>query len=149
MQSLCWALLLHRRGEEEEAKLCQTMLENRYMVRRLLGETIEGLGEEEDGEEFEHEDAMVSPQEFLDLWDEEERAWCREHYEGVEFRAVWSRYLKLERLLEREPRGAFRNSLVEKLAALRQAPFSLERAQEIDPLPDAAPVRCRYKDLYE
>ena len=122
MQCLCWALLLHRFGREHEAiaKLRRTMLENRYIFRRLLGEDITDAGDySDDGWDCEHYRAINVPAAFLDMWNEDELAWCRELHGGTEFTRIRQRFFDLERALEGEPPGAGRDELLAEQRALR------------------------------
>ena len=122
-QLLCRALLLHRLGREEAAgrTLRQVMFQNRFVVPRLLGESIAGLELEPEDDEWDQSVAEEVPAEFLQLWSEEERKWGKEQYRGQEYVTLRARYMELKRALEGERVGPRRKQLVDQLWSLRRA----------------------------
>jgi len=117
---LCWALALHRAGNEVGAarKLRQTMLGNLYLVPHLLGSPIARLDiwHGSNWEEPEYLDEV--PAEYLGLWTDAERAWAAGLYHSAEFQAVRSRYIEISRALNTTPRGPERTRLVEEMIRL-------------------------------
>ena len=121
-QLLSWALALHRAGHEEAAKerLRQCMLENRYVLPRLLGRTFDGLevSKVEDGYKLMHLDHSI-PVAFFDLWTDAEKAWAASLYDTRLWSGMRERALDIERMLEDMPRSEERSMLCGELAAMR------------------------------
>ena len=121
-QYLTWALALFRGGRKQEAlnKLCQTMLQNVYLVPILLGQNPQPL-DISHGSNLEWiEYAFEIPQELLSLWDEVALQWAREVSEHPAVVEKVARYVAIHRALKSEPRGPRRSALVHESFALKK-----------------------------
>ena len=121
-QYLTWALALFRGGRKQEAfnKLCQTMLQNVYLVPILLGQNPQPL-DISHGSNLEWiEYAFEIPQELLSLWDEVALQWAREVSEHPAVVEKVARYVAIHRPLKSEPRGPRRSALVHESFALKK-----------------------------
>ena len=121
-QYLTWALALFRGGRRQEAfnKLYQTMLENLYLVPRLLGRNPQPL-DIWPGSDFEWiEYAYDVPQALLDLWDDVALQWARDVLEHPTVVEKVARYVAIHRELKSEPRGPRRTALVDEAYALKK-----------------------------
>ena len=118
---LCWALALHRAGQEEKAsgKLREAMLLNLYLLPHLLGIKTEPLAIWHGSNMAEKDYLEWIPPEFFALWDEEALAWAKRLYGNREFQAVEARYIEIHGdLLHLRP-GAKRTRLVNEASSLR------------------------------
>ena len=123
-QYLCWTLALYRaeRLPEAVAKLRETMLQNRFLLPRLLGRNLDGLDVSPDSDELEIMHLDYMPKEYLGIWNERALRWASTLYDG-EFSTVRARYIEIERELEHEPRGERRTRLVNELFGLKRSTF--------------------------
>lgn len=117
---LCWALALHRVGDEDAAsqKLGQAMLANLHLLPRLFGENTERL-DIWYGSNIAWPDYVDDlPPEFFDIWTSAEREWARQLYTSEHFTKVRTQYIDIESQLRDEPRGPRRSQLVDEAADL-------------------------------
>jgi tetratricopeptide (TPR) repeat protein len=121
-QYLCWTLAMYRAGHLHEAvsKLREAMLQNRFLLPRLLGRNVEGLGISPDSDELEMMRLDHIPEEYFAIWGERELRWASTLYDG-ELSTVRARYLEIERELEHEPRGERRVRLVNELFGMKHS----------------------------
>ena len=119
-QYLCWTLAMYRAERLREAvtKLRETMLQNRFLLPRLLGKSADGLHVSPDSDELAMMYLDYIPEEYLELWNERELLWASTLYDG-ELSTVRARYIEIERELEHEPRGERRTRLVNELYGLK------------------------------
>lgn len=121
---MCWALALYRDSKEQAAsqKLGQAMLENLYILPKLLDDPIERLDIWHGCNIAEPEHLDYVPPEFFDIWTMEERGWARKLYGSERFTRARTKYIDIGRQLLREPPGPGprRTELVERA-------FELER----------------------
>jgi hypothetical protein len=105
---------------EAVTKLRETMLQNHFLLPRLLGRKLDGLdiSPDSDGLEMMYLDDI--PEEYLEIWNERELLWAATLYDG-EFSTVRARYIEIERDLEHEPRGERRTKPVNELFGLKRS----------------------------
>jgi len=115
--SLCWTLALHRAGNEIGAarKLRQTIFDNLYLVPRLLGTPIPELDMWHPSNHCELAYANYVPEDYLQLWTPEERAWAKRLYLSPGFRAARNRYIEICKALATTRPGPERNRLVDEM----------------------------------
>jgi len=115
-QFMCWALVLLRSGDQEKAKakLKCCMLENRYVLPKLLdldrGEV--GIVADRDGLALMYLEDV--PDAYYGVWSDEEKQWALDHFSSQEWVKLRARYFEIEALLEDEPRGERRSALVDE-----------------------------------
>jgi hypothetical protein len=121
-QYLCWTLAMYRAELLDEAvtKLQETMLQNRFLLPRLLGKNVDGLHISPDSDELAMMYLDCIPKEYIELWSERELLWASTLYDG-ELSTVRARYIEIERELEHEPRGERRIRLVNELFGLKHS----------------------------
>ena len=119
---LCWALALLRSGNEGGAKtrLRCAMLENRYVLPKLLG-----LGPDEGGIQPDREGLALMylegiPDAYYALWSDGEKAWAASQFMSDTWAMLRARFFEIEALLESEPRGPRRTALVNELFGMRR-----------------------------
>ena len=121
-QYLCWTLALYRSGDLEAAKhkLRQTMLQNLYIIPRLLGiePTKHDIWHGSNLAEPEHFEYL--PEEYFGLWDEDALKWASDHYHSEEFKAVEARHIEIHRQLLGLRPGPERTRLVNEAFKLSQ-----------------------------
>ena len=119
-QYLCWALALRRAGHLDKAasKLRGAMFQNRYTLPKLLGLDLDEVGivDDKDGLALVYLEGI--PHAYYSLWADGELEWAAELFDGRRWVALRARSFEIEGLLEDEPPGPTRNSLVEELFAL-------------------------------
>ena len=122
-QYLTWALALFRGGRRPQAvhKLCQTMLQNVYLVPFLLGRHPQRLdiwhGSNLEWLEY----AVEVPHELLSLWDDVALQWAREASEHPTVVDKVARCIAIHRELKSAPRGPRRSAQVRESFALHMA----------------------------
>lgn len=118
---LCWSLALYRAEDREGAaqKLRRAMLSNLYLIPHLLGRAQDELDISHGSNYEEQEFLDYVPPEIWGLWDESERAWAAEVYDGAEMQRVRQQYIAIRKALATEPVGPRRTELVDELFALR------------------------------
>ena len=121
-QYLCWTLALHRAGRIQAArcKLGETMLQNLYLIPRLLGIDREPI-ETSYGSNWEWLEYLDDvPPEYFSMWDAGTIEWARESYENHEFQRVERRVIEINRALENMPVGRERSALVNEESNFRE-----------------------------
>ena len=118
--SLCWSLALYRSGNEVGGakKLRQAMLNNLYLLPRLLESPIDELDIWHGSSDAEPSYVDYIPEEYFLLWTEAEREWASRLYHSVGFQSVRARYIEISRLLDTTPPGPERSRLVEEMHEL-------------------------------
>jgi len=126
-QYLAWALALYRarRWRPAFVKLYQAILQNRYLVARLIGEDPRAMKPCRESDVL-LDDALETPPELLAMWHPDERAWARHVWEHPAVVKRRERYLQIERTLDRLPRGPRRNALVKELMGLERSELDPE-----------------------
>jgi hypothetical protein len=104
---------------EAVAKLRETMLQNRFLLPRLLGKNVHALHISPDSDELEMMHIDHIPEEYIEIWKERELLWASTLYEG-EFSTVRAHCIAIERELEHEPRGERRTQLVNELFGMKR-----------------------------
>lgn len=95
------------------------MLQNRFLLPRLLGKNVDGLHISPDSDELAMMYLDDIPEEYLKIWNEKELLWASTLHEG-ELSTVPARYIEIERELEHEPRGERRTRLVIELFGMKR-----------------------------
>jgi len=125
IQYLCWALALHRTGQERAAsdKLLQTMLMNLYLIPHILGLNPKTL-DIWHGSNFEEIECLYyySPEVFQ-IWDERDLEWASKLYNSQRFNNIRERYIEIHKQLKNEPVGIKRTRLVEEASRLQHLEF--------------------------
>jgi hypothetical protein len=113
---------MYRAGHVHAAvpRLREVMLQNRFLLPRLLGRNVEGLDVFPDSDELEMMRLDPIPEEYFAIWGERELRWTSTLYDG-EFSTARARYLEIERVLEHEPRGERRVRLVNELFGMKHS----------------------------
>jgi len=119
---LCWTLAMYRAERLQEAvtKLRETMLQNRFLLPRLLGKNFEGLDISPESDELAMMYLDYIPGEYIRMWNERELLWASTLYDG-ELSAVRARFIEIKRELEHEPRGERRTRLVNELFGMKRS----------------------------
>ncbi|HJN17543.1 MAG TPA: hypothetical protein QGH10_18700 [Armatimonadota bacterium] len=121
-QYLCWTLTLHRSGDLEAAarKLRETMLQNLYLIPRLLALEVSELdiwhGSSDEWSSY----LDYIPKEYFALWDEKEFDWASRLHHGPEFQSVLARYVEIQGELNHLPPGPRRSRLVHEAHGLKR-----------------------------
>jgi hypothetical protein len=118
---LCWTLCLRRAGLEtkSESKLIQTACQNLYLIPHLIGQDIERLDiwHSSNYEEKKYLDDI--PQEYWDLWTEEEIAWVQEYWQKDKTKKSIAEYIKLSHQLLTSPGGSDeRTAILDKMRVI-------------------------------
>lgn len=102
IQQLCWALILHRKGKDKEARyrLAELMFSNLYIIPHLLGHEIEKYNiwhcmntEEPDYAEF-----IFG--EVIEAITNSDLKWMKELYHSPDFSHMRDRYVEIHRKLK-------------------------------------------------
>jgi len=119
---LCWSLALYRAGNEIGAakKLRQTMFSNLYLVPRLLGTPIAELDIWHGSSDAEPSYVEHIHKPYLQIWNEEERAWAQALYESPGFRSARERFVEIARALSTTRPGPDRSRLVKEMHELER-----------------------------
>jgi hypothetical protein len=119
---LCWALVLLRAGDEGKAKtkLRCAMLENRYTVPKLLGLDAEGVGVPPDRDGLALMYLEDIPEAYYSQWSDGDKAWAARQFTSDTWTKLRERFFEIEGLLENEPPGPRRTTLVNELYGMRR-----------------------------
>lgn len=97
IQKLCWSLVLHRMGKDEEAKyrLGKLMLSNLYIIPQIIGKKVD----EYDiwhSSNYQYVDYFeYIPEEIAKRISPSEVAWMLSLYDSFEFRRIRKRYIEI------------------------------------------------------
>jgi len=96
-QYLCWALMLHRMGKAEKAKviLANLLLTNLYFIPRLLGEDVEEYDIWHSSSDGRIDCFDYLPEEILSKITTDEKIWIQTLYESFDFRRIRKRYIEI------------------------------------------------------
>jgi len=122
VQKLCWALSLHKMGQDEKAKhkLADLMLSNLYFIPKLLGRDIKEYGIRHTTNYEEAEYFFDTPPQVLNNITDEDKGWMKNHYDSFEFRRIRKRYIEIfTELSNEEDRGKRRKLLDESYGLLK------------------------------
>lgn len=116
---LCWALILHRLGREDEAvyRFVQAIDDKLPVVADVVGDLQApyGIMGEEIWQAYRVDAAVI------DAMTAEEHVWLRSTWRLPTVAAMRERYIEIGRALVTEPVGASRSALVREQGALAQA----------------------------
>ena len=123
-QYVCWALALYRSGDADAArqKLIQVMFMNLYLIPSVVG-----LDEKEAdmwySTNLERKDYVeYIPQEFFEMWDDEERKWAEAVHTDAENVAARARFVQLRfELGNASGRTTTRQRILSELRAFERA----------------------------
>jgi len=120
-QYACWALALHRTADEAGAKrkLRQVMFSNIYLIPALLGKEIK-IHDIWHGSNLEVPSHINwIPDEYFDLWSEDELKWLESCWQSDEFRQIHETIIELGRKIKYLSRGFERSQALDALYELR------------------------------
>jgi hypothetical protein len=118
---LCWTLCLHRAGQkaESESKLIQTACQNLYLIPRLIGQDIDRLDIWHSSNYAEKEYLDDTPQEYWDLWTEEDITWAQGYWQRDEIKKTIVEYIELSHQLLTSPGGSDeRTAILDKMRTI-------------------------------
>ena len=116
IHKLCAAVLLHRSGKENRARLmlAELMLANTYLVPALLGQeqTRHQMWHGSNFAELEY--AQDIPEEIVRALRDEDLQWLSETHGSMEFRRCEEQFIELMQQLEKETVPARRSTIMRK-----------------------------------
>ena len=118
--ALSWALATHRDEQPEEAlyRLRCAHCANVYIIPTLLGVPHGQTGAHRGSNWQEEGYISRGPQEFLSMWQPDEKKWLRSVWDSPAFKEFVAAHAKLKTMLSDEPRGPRRMVLAEALHAM-------------------------------
>jgi len=116
IQKLCAAVLLHRTGKEDKARLmlAELMLANTYLLPELLGQEQTRHQMWHGSNYAEPEYAQTIPAEIIGALNHEDRQWLSETHGSFEFRRCKMQFIELMQQLEKETVPAKRSAIMRK-----------------------------------
>ncbi len=123
---LCWAITLHRHGDNEEAekKIINTMLSNIFFIPYILGQEIPSLDSWEDRYYNELMEIEYFPHEVLEFTTSEEMEWIKALHNSPKITTIREKFIEIDDQLENLPRGEKRTKLCRELYKIRALDFS-------------------------
>ncbi len=119
---LCWSLALHRASNQVGAakKLRQAMLSNLYLVPYLIDAPISRLDIWHGSSDAEPNYLDSIPEQYLQLWTDEERDWAAGLYQGPRFQLTRERCIEIRKLLDSTRPGTERHRLLSEMYELER-----------------------------
>ncbi len=119
-QKLCWAISLYRMGKLDKARyaLADLMLDNLYIIPKLLGESIKKYDIWHSGScgDYDYFDYIYD--EVLDVISKDDKNWIKEEYDSFVFQRIRQRYIEIFGQLQKTEDMPLRKKLLEESHSL-------------------------------
>ncbi len=120
IQKLCWALILHRMKNDNEARimLADLMLSNLYLIPKIIGIDVQkyDMWHSSNLEDIDYVEEI--PAEVIERLNESEIQWMNVLYQSVEFLRIRERYIEIFKKLQHTKEIEKRRKLLNESYAL-------------------------------